>query len=73
MHKKYKKLKWDVVAGGCSFTFGNELSDDANGKTPSEKTWAALIAKEINANYHCVAKPGGGNGSITRRVIELLC
>ena len=70
MHKKYKKLKWDVVAGGCSFTFGNELSDDTNGKTPSEKTWAALIAKEINANYHCVAKPGGGNGSITRRVIE---
>ena len=25
------------IAGGCSFTLGNELSDDVDGKTPSRK------------------------------------
>ena len=25
------------VAGGCSFTFGHELSDDDQGKTPAKK------------------------------------
>ena len=28
------------IAGGCSFTFGHELSDNVNGRTPSQKTWA---------------------------------
>ena len=31
-----------VIAGGCSFTFGNELSDDLDG-APSKKTWAHLL------------------------------
>ena len=28
------------IAGGCSFTFGHELSDDVDGRTPSKKSWA---------------------------------
>ncbi len=35
-----------LLAGGCSFTFGHELSDDENGKKPSSKTWSALLANE---------------------------
>jgi len=69
--RKYKN-DLQLVAGGCSFTFGNELSDDTNGKNPSKNTWAANLAREIGATYHCVAKPGGGNGSIARRCIEKL-
>ena len=30
----------NFVAGGCSFTFGHELSDDKDGKSPSKLTWA---------------------------------
>ena len=25
-----------LIAGGCSFTFGHELSDDNEGRTPSK-------------------------------------
>ena len=35
-----------IIAGGCSFTLGNELSDDVNGKTPSNKSWAKLLASD---------------------------
>ena len=31
------------IAGGCSFTFGHELSDENEGKTPSKKSWAHLL------------------------------
>ena len=31
MNKKF------YISGGCSFTMGNELSDDINGRTPSRK------------------------------------
>ena len=31
------------IVGGCSFTFGHELSDDIKGKIPSKKTWAHLL------------------------------
>ena len=30
----------DFLAGGCSFTYGSELSDDRQGKEVSRKTWA---------------------------------
>jgi len=60
-----------ILAGGCSFTFGNELSDD-DGKTPSSKTWAALLAKQNGAEYVSVAKPGAGNSAIARRVFEYI-
>ena len=58
------------VAGGCSFTFGNELSDD-DGKTPSRKTWAHRISQFIpGREYVCVAKGGLGNPAIARKVFD---
>ena len=67
MNKKF-------IAGGCSFTFGNELSDDIVGKIPSMKTWAYKLmrnnTKVIHDNYICVARPGTGNSGIARRVFN---
>ena len=63
-----------IIAGGCSFTFGHELSDDVDGKTPSKKAWAyGLIGKngiEGPVEYICTASPGSGNSGIARRVFE---
>ena len=56
-----------LIAGGCSFTFGNELSDD-DGVNPSKNTWAAKLC--ANYDYTCVAKGGYGNSSIARRVFD---
>jgi len=61
-----------LLTGGCSFTFGHELSDDENGKKPSSKTWSALLANEVGANYFSVAYPGSGNAGIARRVFEYI-
>ena len=61
-----------ILAGGCSFTFGNELSDDDNGKTPSVNAWPALLAKQNDAEYTSVAKPGAGNSAIARRIFEYI-
>ena len=61
-----------LLAGGCSFTFGHELSDDENGKKPSNKTWSALLANEARANYFPVAYPGTGNAGIATRVFEYI-
>jgi hypothetical protein len=58
-----------LLAGGCSFTFGNELSDD-DGKTPSRKTWASHLSNSVEANYFCVARGGLGNAGIARRVFN---
>lgn len=60
-----------LLASGCSFTFGNELSDD-NGKTPSSKSWSALLAKETNSEYVCVAKGGIGNSGIARKIFSYI-
>ena len=60
-----------LLAGGCSFTFGNELSDD-DGKTPSRKTWASHLSNAVGANYFCVAKGGLGNAGIARRVFNYI-
>lgn len=65
----------NFIAGGCSFTFGHELSDDKEGKTPSRKSWAYKLFQEIpgwnnNLSYVCVARPGTGNPGIARRVFS---
>ena len=57
-----------IIAGGCSFTLGNELSDDVDGKTPSNKSWARLLAND--SEYVCTAFGGLGNSAIARRVFE---
>ena len=64
------------IAGGCSFTFGHELSDDVNGSSPSKKTWAHRLFKlardDDNTEYYCTAHPGSGNPGIARRVFNAL-
>ena len=56
------------IAGGCSFTFGNELSDDVNGDMPSAKTWAYGLCENTDMEYVCTAFGGLGNQAIARRV-----
>ena len=58
------------IAGGCSFTFGHELSDDMNGKKPSKMSWAHLLKSHSQNEYVCTARPGSGNSGIARRVFE---
>ena len=62
MTKKY-------IAGGCSFTFGHELSDDQQGKIASRKSWAYGL-KPQDHEYICTAHPGSGNSGIARRVFN---
>jgi hypothetical protein len=62
-----------LIAGGDSFTWGSELPDqhmDHLVNIPSNKTWSALLAQHLNHNYICLAKPGCGNNTITRRIIS---
>lgn len=58
-----------IIAGGCSFTFGHELSDDVDGKIPSKKSWAYGLAGS-DESYVCAAYPGTGNSGIARRVFN---
>ena len=62
------------ISGGCSFTFGHELSDDDEGKTPSRQSWAYQLmgnnTETIHDQYNCVARPGSGNSGIARRVFN---
>lgn len=58
-----------LLAGGDSFTYGSELPDCTN-TVFSNMSWSALIAKRKQLDYNCIAKPGSGNASIMRRVIE---
>ena len=62
------------IAGGCSFTLGNELSDDTNGKTPSKKSWAYRLFETCNNNtsYLCSAFGGLGNSAIARRTFNAI-
>ena len=59
------------IAGGCSFTFGHELSDDNNGSVPSRMTWAYRL-KADDEQYVCAASPGSGNSGIARRVFTAM-
>ena len=59
------------IAGGCSFTFGHELSDERNGKRPSRKSWAYKLFDSSDCDeYVCTAHPGSGNSGIARRVFN---
>ena len=58
------------IAGGCSFTFGHELSDDKEGQIPSKKSWAYGLKTSTSDEYICTASPGSGNSGIARRVFD---
>ena len=69
------------ITGGCSFTFGHELSDDQEGKTPSKKSWGYRLFRQQEPNYQklldqqeyvCVASAGAGNSAIARRVFNAI-
>lgn len=60
-----------LIAGGCSFTYGSELSDVGNDHTVSKKTWAYLLRdNDLVDDYICTAKPGSGNDAIARRTFR---
>ena len=58
-----------IVAGGDSFIHGSELADQL-GRTPSNSTIPALLAKSIDAEYQCTAWPGNANNAISRQVMN---
>jgi len=64
--------KTKFIAGGCSFTFGHELSDDERGKIPSKNSWAHGLYGhgKPRGDYICTAYPGSGNSGIARRVFN---
>jgi len=58
-----------VVAGGDSFVFGAELKDQF-GNLPSMSTYPALLTKDLNLDYICVAYSGNSNSGIARMTIN---
>jgi hypothetical protein len=62
-----------LLASGCSFIYGSELSDEQPGTGGhSRLTFSALLARYLNLEYVCAARPGCGSDSIVRSVIENL-
>ena len=64
---------------GCSFIYGSELSDEvlwdkAAGRRAkySKSTWPAHLARHLNYNYLCYARPGAGNLQIAERALTHL-
>jgi hypothetical protein len=56
---------------GCSFIFGNELSDiTTKSKKYSQLTWPAIIAQRQGLEYGCYARPGSGNLQILNNVLD---
>jgi hypothetical protein len=66
-----QKLK--IKSFGCSFIFGSDLADDGRDgpyATYSRLTWPALLAKKLDLDYVCYARPGAGNMRIMERVLS---
>lgn len=57
-----------LIAGGDSFTYGNELADCKF--CPSQHTYPALLAKRLSMDYHCAAMPGRSNSAIRRETMN---
>lgn len=55
---------------GCSFIFGNELTDEKNPTGVSQLTWPAHLAKDLGYQYQCYAQPGCGNLYILNQIIS---
>ena len=58
-----------LIAGGDSFIFGAELSDQI-ANVPSRSTMSALVASELGLTYQCAAVPGSSNNTIARYVMS---
>ena len=60
-----------LIAAGCSFIYGNELSDvGEHAAQPSRLSFSALLAQQHGLEYVCLGVPGGGNDTAVRRVVE---
>lgn len=63
---------------GCSFIYGSELSDETlwiPNKRPAKHsflTWPANLARHLNYDYLCYARPGAGNLQIAERALTHL-
>jgi hypothetical protein len=64
---------------GCSLVFGSDLSDELVGTdsaigtgfpTASRLTWPAHIARHLDLNYCCYARPGAGNLQIMEQALN---
>jgi hypothetical protein len=58
---------------GCSFIFGTDLADDGRDgiyATPSQLTWPAHLARNLDLEYECHARPGSGNLQILERMLN---
>lgn len=63
----------DLKSFGCSFIFGSDLRDCiSNSSKPKESlsTWPAHLAKQLNYNYQCYARPAAGNLQIAEKIIN---
>jgi hypothetical protein len=60
-----------VRAFGDSFIYGSDLKDcRPNSKVhPSQLTWPALMANELDLEYKCFACPGVGNSWIAQQIM----
>jgi hypothetical protein len=60
---------------GCSFIFGTDLHDSRthlikhNMPVPSQFSWPALLANNLNISYECYASPGAGNFKILEKIL----
>jgi len=61
-----------IKAFGDSFFYGSDLKDCPPDSLvdPSQLTWPALIAKELDLKYRCFAKPGVGNSWIAQKILN---
>ena len=57
-----------LIAGGDSFTYGNELSDCTSNRA-SINTWSSLLADKLGMSYDCTAWGGDGNSAIARKTM----
>lgn len=53
-----------IVASGCSFTFGEELS------SPEQEAWPVILANKFDANVMNLGCPGASNEHIANAIIE---
>jgi len=56
-----------VVSAGCSFIHGSELGDEI---PYSQSTYPALVAKQIEATYDCLAYPSASNQGIAKKILQ---
>jgi hypothetical protein len=59
----------NILALGCSFTYGAELADETL-TSPSQLAWPSLLANKLSANVTNLGRNGGSNSRIYRLAVE---